>query len=588
MKILLTTLNSKYVHSNLAIRYLRSYCSDLPVEIILKEFNINQNRDYILAEIYKSRADLIAFSCYIWNISSTLQLCSILKQVMPQTKIILGGPEVSFDPENLLQEHSFLDFIIRDEGEESFRELLLILLQEGELGKIAGVTYQQGQEIISGPDRPLIADLDHIPSPFTDRFDEYANKLIYYESSRGCPFNCQYCLSSTLKGVRTFSMKRIQNDLLNLINAGVKKVKFVDRTFNFNSEHALQIMRFLLKHRKNTAFHFEITAHLITDEMLEFLRQVPAGLFQFEIGVQSTNYETLKQIRRKDDFNRLSKVVHVISEYQNIRLHLDLIAGLPAEDYHRFQQSFNDVFKLRPDKLQLGFLKLLKGSGIRKDAEQFDYKYLKSPPYEILENSLISYHEILELKLVEDVLETYYNSHKFELSVDFLIKHYYSLNPFLFFKELKDFWEKEGFQHAPKKDAVLYKLLLDFYQSRFKEDISIFREYLKFDFLRNFRISTLPEWLYSVKIENYKNRCYQFVNDPDNLKKYLPHYCNLEARSILRKILIIPFRFDIFALREEDEIESIDFQPIFVLFDYDNRDPIFNHAHYQMIKFKLD
>ncbi|MCG8643242.1 MAG: DUF4080 domain-containing protein, partial [Desulfobacterales bacterium] len=455
-------------------------------------------------------------------------------------------------------------------------------------GIIAGVTYRQGREIISGPDRPLISDLDQIPSPFNGRFEEYENKLVYYESSRGCPFNCQYCLSSTFKGVRTFSLKRIQDDLLNLINAGVKKVKFVDRTFNFNSEHALQIMRFLLKHRKKTAFHFEITAHLITDEILEFLRQVPAGLFQFEIGVQSTNDETLKQIERNNDFKRLSKVVRVISEYQNIRLHLDLIAGLPEEDYQRFQQSFNHVFKLRPDKLQLGFLKLLKGSGIRQNAAEFGYKYLKSPPYEVLENNIIHFQEILELKLVEDLLETFYNSHKFELSVDFLINYYYRLNPFLFFKELKDFWEEDGFQHAPKKDAVLYKFLLNFFQNRFKEDISILQEYLKFDFLRNFRMSTLPEWLYSVNIENYKNRCYQFVNDPDNLKRYLPHYSNLEARSILRKILIIPFRFDLLATRAKEDLKRINFQPIFILFDYDNRDPIFKQAHYQRIEFKLD
>ncbi len=583
MKVLLTTLNSKYVQSNLAIRYLRAYCAELPIKIVLKEYNINQQLDYVLAEIYKIGADLIGFSCYLWNITPILQLCDSLRKVAPEIKIVLGGPEVSFDPESILQENQYIDYIVRGEGEETFYELLTILLEESSPEQIPGIVYIRDDVVVSGPERSLIANLDQIPSPFLDYLEEFQNKLVYYESSRGCPFNCQYCLSSTFQGVRTFSMDRIKNDLLQLIEAEVPRVKFVDRTFNFKSEHALEIMEFLLRNQRKTNFHFEITAHLISDEILRFLKDVPTGLFQFEIGVQSTHKDTLQKIRRVDDFHRLTEVVRVLSEYKNIHLHLDLIAGLPAENYIRFQQSFNDIFKLKPDNLQLGFLKLLKGSGIRDNADEYGYRYLTEPPYEILANDLLSFAEILELKLVEDLLETFYNSHRFEMSVDFIITRWYWENPYKFFEELKAAWQEGGYNHAPVKDIVLYRFLLEFCLERFAEDQLAIKEYVKYDFLRNNRTSNLPEWLISIDVANYKSRCYQFVNDESKVAKYLPHLQALESRQIMRRILIQPFAFDIFEYQKQGYTGEPKCETFYILFDYERRDSIFGQVESMVV-----
>lgn len=585
MKILLATLNSKYVHSNLAIRYLRAYCQDLPVEMELKEFNINQHLDYIFAEVYRAKPNLVAFSCYIWNVTPTLELCSNLKKVMPELTIVLGGPEVSFDPDVILQNHPTVDFIVKGEGEVTFRELLLQLVNGESPHVIPGLILREGDQIVAGPDRPLMTNLDQIPSPFIDHLDEFENKLVYYESCRGCPFNCQYCLSSTFNGVRTFSRQRIEDDLLRLVNAGVRKVKFVDRTFNFGPDHALHIMKFLLGHHGETSFHFEITAHLLTDEILDFLEKVPAGLFQFEIGVQSTYQPTLKQIRRLDDFDRLTQVVHRLSTMKNIHLHLDLIAGLPKEDYLQFQKSFDDVFQLRPGNLQMGFLKLLKGSGIRESQERYGYKYLEQPPYEVLANDLVSFDQILELKMIEDLLETFYNSHKFESSVEFIIQRKYSDHPFGFFQELMEFWKEKDFHHRPHKDTALYQFLLEFYQEKMGPDLKIFREYLKFDFLRTIRTTVLPDWLNEVEVDDYKERVYQFVNNEEQIRKYLPHLQNLTHRQIMRRILIQPFAFDLLAYQLESFQGSVQMSPYFVLFDYDQRDPLFNRVNYMEIKF---
>lgn len=592
MKVFLTTLNSKFIHSNLAIRYLAAYCRDLPVQMELTEFNINQQQDYILAQIYKAAPDILGFSCYIWNIESTLELCSNLRKILPEVKIILGGPEVSFDAEKIMADHPYIDYIVRGEGEVTFRELLEKLLQLSSKTNpadilIPGLTARVGEQILSGPERPLIANLDDIPSPFlegSNTGEDFANKLVYYESCRGCPFNCQYCLSSTFRGVRTFSIERIKADLRKLIKAGVGKVKFVDRTFNFDPAHALEILRFLLESPQKTTFHFEITAHLLSDEILELLKEAPVGLFQFEIGVQSTHQPTLRAIKRADDFARLQEVVRVVAGYRNIHLHLDLIAGLPGEDYATFQQSFNDVFNLHPDDLQLGFLKLLKGSGIRMDAEKHGYRYTDRAPYEILSNDLISFGEILELKMVEDLLETYYNSHKFEMSLEFIIKRFYEKQPFTFFKDFKDYWEMKGYHHRPHKDITLYQILQEFYLQQIEHDTAIFLEYLKFDFLRNIRTSVLPDWLTHVEVLEYKARVYQFVNNPMNIAEHLPNLEHLDYKQILRRIHIEPFEFDLFQYRQQDFQGDTARDTIFILFDYEERDPIFNQVKYFQVQ----
>lgn len=585
MKILLTTLNAKYVQSNLAIRYLRSSVQDLPLNISLREYNINQRSEYILAEIYRSKADLIAFSCYIWNITPTLEICQILKEVAPEIKLVLGGPEVSFQTENFLNQHPYVDYIVRGEGEETFRQLLLALSERKKLIELPGLTSWSDGEVVSGPERPLTRELDQIPSPFLAHLDEYTNKLVYYESSRGCPFSCQYCLSSTIKGVRTFSLERIKRDLGRLILAEVNKVKFVDRTFNYDPERALEIMRFLIKEQRKTKFHFEITAHLVTDEILKFLRDVPEGLFQFEIGIQSTNGLTLKEINRRDDFQRVREVVQTLRDWKNIHLHLDLICGLPKEDYRSFQRSFNDVFSLKPDKLQLGFLKLLKGSGIREQAKDYGYRYLAKPPYEVLQNDYLSFQQILELKQVEDLLEKYYNSQKCTMAIDFIISREYWDNPYRFFRELAVQWLAKGYHHAPRKDLHLYQFLLEFYQEKNAQDIGLFKEYLKFDLLRQRRISNLPPWLGSEQMPDFKDRCYQFVHDPLKINEYLPSLIDLAGKRILRRIWIEPFSFDLFSYQQQKYTGKISHQEIYLLFDYESRDPISGQVSWRKIVF---
>ena len=423
MKTILTTLNSKYIHTALSIRYLKSYSQDI-TDIDLMEFTINQNVDFIAGEIYKRNPDIIGFSTYIWNRDKTLKVCETIKLVYPDVKIILGGPEVYFDGQDLMVEHWYIDFIVYGEGEITFKELLeSILMGKKDYSYINGLIYRKGDSIIQNPPRKLIKNLDSIPSPYSFIGDEFKNKIVYLVSSRGCPFNCQFCLSSTIKGVRYFSLDRVKEDLEKLIDAKVKQVKFVDRTFNANKEYAMEIMNFIMeKDPHNMNFHFEVTAHLLDDDMLKFLKRAKEGLFQFEIGVQSTNVKTLEAIGRKTNLPKLKKVTEEIKSYNNIHQHLDLIAGLPYEDYDSFKDSFNYVYEIKPEKIQLGFLKLLKGSGLRNKRGKYGFKFLDSPPYEVLETNYISYEEMLKLKGIEDLVEKYYNEGYFEHSIEYIIK----------------------------------------------------------------------------------------------------------------------------------------------------------------------
>jgi len=386
MKALLTTLNSKYIHSALSIRYLKEFCKDI-ADISLMEFTINQNIDYIAGEIYKRKPDIIGFSTYIWNLEHTLRVCEILKLVNPNIKIILGGPEVSFDSEDIMKENWFIDFIISGEGEIPFRELLLSIFDgDRDFSSVKGLTYREGEEIIKNPPGSLLKNLDMIPSPYVEIDKSLEKKIVYYESSRGCPFNCQFCLSSTIKGVRYFSLERVKEDLQRLMDMKVKQVKFVDRTFNANKKYAMEIMEFIMdKDPEDMNFHFEVTAHLIDEDMLQLIKKAKPGLFQFEIGVQSTNERTIEAIGRTTNFGKLKEICKEIKSYKNIHQHLDLIAGLPYEGYESFKKSFNDVYEIKPEKIQLGFLKLLKGSGLRKEKEKYGFKFLDIPPYEVLE-----------------------------------------------------------------------------------------------------------------------------------------------------------------------------------------------------------
>ncbi len=549
MKTILTTLNSKFIHSALSIRYLKAYSKEIPIELM--EFTINQNIDYIVGEIYKKKPDVIGFSTYIWNRNETLNICEILKMVSPNTKIILGGPEVSFDGDELLKKYWFIDFIVYGEGEETFDQLLKRLIDEKhDYDDINGLIYREGDKIIENPPRVLIPNLNSIPSPYRDIEDDFENKIVYFESSRGCPFNCQFCLSSTIKGVRYFGIDRVKEDLGRLIDAKVKQVKFVDRTFNANKEYAMEIMNFIMdKNPKNMNFHFEVTAHLLDEEMLQFIKEAKEGLFQFEIGVQSTNNMTLKAIGRTTDFEKLKSVTEEIKSFRNIHQHLDLIAGLPYEDYNSFKNSFNDVYEIKPEKIQLGFLKLLKGSGLRNKKDEYGFKFLDIPPYEVLETDYIRYEKMIKLKGVEDLVEKYYNEGYFENALEYIITNHYN-TAFDFFEDYLDFWEWRNYHTISHSRNRLYEIFMEFYKYKNFSDIELMNEILKYDYLYNNKNINIPNSIKRVDVSFIQKNKHDILKNQELLNNSLKHYKDNPTKQIINKIHIEKFKFDVMKLFE--------------------------------------
>ena len=576
MKIILTTLNSKFIHSSLSIRYLKAYAKDIPIEIM--EFTINQNLDYIVGEIYKKKPDVIGFSTYIWNREETLAICETLKIINPDIKIILGGPEVSFDGEKILKENWFIDFIIYGEGEASFKELIeTILAGKSEFQNIRGLIFRKGDRIITNLPRELIGNLDTIPSPYRDLGDDFKNKIVYFESSRGCPFNCQFCLSSTIKGVRYFNIDRVKEDLGLLIDANVGQVKFVDRTFNANKKYAMEIMEFIMERDpKNINFHFEVTAHLLDEEMLEFISKAKEGLFQFEIGVQSTNEKTLEAIGRTTDIEKLKIITKRIKGFKNIHQHLDLIVGLPYEDYNSFGNSFNEVYEIRPEKIQLGFLKLLKGSGLRREIDKYGMKFLDKPPYEILETSWIDYGDVLRLKGIEDLVEKYYNEGYFENSIDYIIKNHYN-SPFSFFEDFLDYWEHMKYHTISHSRNSLYEILIDFYKHKDYKDFWIFNEIIKYDYIYNNKNPYLPQGINRIGDKFLRINKHHILKNEIILNKYLGDYKNMATKNIIKRIHIEKFPVDIIRLFNNDYIFKESFKgDNYILFDY--KDKVINRS----------
>ena len=571
MKILLTTLNSKFIHTNLAIRYLRESVKDL-VEVDVREYTINNQLDYILKDIYKNNYDVVFFSTYIWNIYDIVKLCDNLKKVKPEIKIGLGGPEVTYDSESAMEKYEFLDYILCGEGELVFRDLVQHLLGQKKIEDVKGIVYREDKKIIVNEEMELLQNLDEIPSPYENLdIKEYENRIVYYETSRGCPFNCQYCLSSAIKGLRYFSIDRVKRDLKNLIDARVSQIKFIDRTFNANKKFAKEIMEFLMENDNGyTTYHFEVTAHLLDDDMLNFLKNCKEGLFQFEIGVQSTNQKTLDAVGRRDDFEKLSYVVKTIKSFRNIHQHLDLIAGLPYEGYERFEQSFNDVFNLGIEQLQLGFLKMIKGTGMRYSAEKYGYKFKDYAPYEILFNDFMTYDEILKIKDIEEILETYYNSNNFPLSIEYIIRNYYSESPFKFFEEFATYFDKNGYFDVAQGKNQLYKILLDFYNESINKNNDLFNDILKYDYISLGKTSNIPQFFNKLDMEDFKNRCHVFLQDENNISKYLPNFENKPAKHIIKYVHFEPFKFDILELKK-DINKNIDKEDNVVMFVYDDK-----------------
>lgn len=571
MKILLTTLNSKFIHTNLAIRYLKEFVRDL-IEVDMKEYTINNDLDYILKDIYKNEYDIILFSTYIWNVGDIVKLCDNLKKIRPNTKIALGGPEVSYDSYEAMKKYDFVDYILYGEGELIFKDLILHLQGKKEINDVNGLVYRQGNEIIVNEPMELLQNLDEIPSPYENlNPKEYENRIVYYESSRGCPFNCQYCLSSTIPGIRYFSLDRIKSDLKALIDAKVSQIKFIDRTFNANKKVAMEIMDFLMKNDNGyTTYHFEVTAYLIDDKMLEFLADCKEGLFQFEIGVQSTNEKTLDAVGRRDDFKKLSHVVQTVASYRNIHQHLDLIAGLPYEDYKSFENSFNDVFNLGIEHLQLGFLKMIKGTGMRKVADEHGFKYKDYAPYEFLYNNYISYEETLKLKDIEDILERYYNSKNFVLSMRYIIGKFYKQSPFKFFETFAKYFDENGYFDLAQGKNQLYKILMDFYNEKINIDNEVFNDILKYDYISLGKTSNIPQFFNKLDVDDFKNRCHVFLQDNDNLSTYLPSFVDKPAKHIIKYVHFEPFKFNVVDLKNDINTEIREEENV-VLFEYDDK-----------------
>lgn len=500
MKIVLATLNAKYIHTSLALRYLRAYArADFP-DIDLCEYTIKDPVMSIVADIHKRKPDVIGFSCYIWNIQETIPIIEMLRKTNPNVKIVLGGPEVSYDSRMWLERLPDVDCIVINEGEKTFHRVLTEFDRERATGEAArlelipGIVYRADQ----GVQQTFPAEkmnLDEIPSPFDeDDLPTLVNRVVYYECSRGCPFSCSYCLSSIETGVRYFNLDRTLHELKRLIDAGVKTVKFVDRTFNIHRRYALTVFDFLIKNHNGTVFQFEITADILKPDVVQYLAEnAPPGIFRFEIGVQSTNDATNDIVKRRQNWEKLTNTVLGVKNSGKIDQHLDLIAGLPEEDYTSFRKTFNDVFALRPEELQLGFLKMLRGTGVRAEAEKYGYQYMDNAPYEILSNNVLSFDDVIRIKRVEDVLEKYWNAHRADHTVLYLITHEFA-SPFDFFQEFGDYWEERGWNRIGHQLEDLFKRLLQFLESRETKHMEIVLGLMKLDYLKGFKNKPRAIW----------------------------------------------------------------------------------------------
>lgn len=532
-KIVLAGINSQYVHLNLAVRYLKKYVeanSDLKIEIY--ETNINNQVFNIIKDIYELNPDKIIFSTYIWNKEYVVEIVRELKKVLPNVEIILGGPEVSYKWEKFMANMPEVDALLLGEGE---KVILNFLTKKDK--KALGVVYRENGEIIFNGIEPIIENLDIVPFPYEDWELEDRTKIFYYESSRGCPFSCSYCLSSIDKTVRYYSLDRVKKDLKRFLDSPIKLLKFVDRTFNLKKERYMEIWKFLLEnYREGITFHFEINANIFDDETLDFLEKVPKGYFQFEIGVQSINPETMVAIKRNNILDKLAHNIRRIS--RNIHLHLDLIAGLPYETYDIFKNSFNYVYNLKPEMIQLGFLKLLKGTQMYDEVEKYQYKYYSKPPYEVFSNEFITFGELVKLKNLEKMLDYYYNSEKFRYTCDFVINNNFD-TPFAFFEKIADYYDKKGYLKISHKEVALFNILYDFYVENNLKDLDIFVEFLKYDYLALGKSGSYPEWLKSNKDSELHN---QLIKDSE-FKSVREGHKNSELEE---------FKYNIFTNKREN------------------------------------
>ncbi|WML43489.1 B12-binding domain-containing radical SAM protein [Neobacillus sp. PS3-40] len=495
MNVICSTLNAKYIHTNLAIRLLKAYVSP-EFEVLIKEYTLKDPVFNIVSDLFQQNPTVIGFSCYIWNIEETIKVISYLKKVNPSLLIVLGGPEVTYDTSEWMQKIPEVDFIVSGDGEYTFKRLLSEIEANGDFKSIPGITFRNEGQVVSNPQSNEL-DIKSIPSPY--RFEEdiphLSKRITYFETSRGCPFTCLYCQSSIEVGVQYFDREKVKDDLRFLMANGAKTIKFLDRTFNISRSYAMEIFQFLIdEHVPGTVFQFEITADIMRPEVIEFLNQdAPKGLFRFEIGVQSTNDNTNKLVKRKQDFSKLTKIVTLIKKGGKIEQHLDLIAGLPEEDYTSFRKTFDDVFKLRPEEVQLGFLKMLHGTGLRLQAANWDYEYMDYSPYEILSNNTLSFTDVIKIKQVEDVLEKYWNDHRMDRTIDYIVSKVF-VSPFDFFQEFGTFWDKQGWARIGHQLEDLFRRLDAFLQAKSIKDREIISGLMKYDYFKNHKYKPRKPW----------------------------------------------------------------------------------------------
>ena len=582
MKILLAAINAKYIHSNLAVYSLKAYAKEYAEHITIGEYTINNRTDYILEQIYKEKPDVLCFSCYIWNIGYVEELIKEFHKLCPEVPIWLGGPEVSFEVEVFLESHPEVTGIMMGEGEKTFSALCnhyvtgSIALQE-----LAGVAYRDmegGTLHVASQQEPM--NMSDIPFCY-DEIEDFKNRIIYYESSRGCPFNCSYCLSSVDKKLRFRDLELVKKELAFFIEKKVPQIKFVDRTFNCHHQHAMEIWQFVKEHDNGiTNFHFEISADLLNEEELALISTMRPGLIQLEIGVQSTNEATITEIHRTMKLERLKEIVKRIQAAGNIHEHLDLIAGLPYEDYATFAKSFDEIYALKPNQLQLGFLKVLKGSYMYEHAEEYELVYHSEAPYEVLKTRWLSFDDVLKIKQVEEMLEIYYNSGQFEVTMKLMETLFES--PFYMFQQFGEFYEKKGYFGMSHSRIRRCEILLEFVEACFAGKLhgeenafacevgeaeaicAMIKESLTFDLYYRENCKSRPYWAPAISEFKHVTKQYCKNGSLSHVEPFHYHFPDKSQRTL-------------------EKLPEYQEECIYVLFDYEHRDPLDHHANVSIV-----
>lgn len=556
MKVLLTAINAKYIHSNLAVYSLRAYAGKYAQQTEIAEYTINQTMDDILSDIYRKKPDILCLSCYLWNILYVEQLITEIHKVLPKMQIWLGGPEVSYNAVSVMEQYPQVTGVMCGEGEETFLELMEYWNQEREsLDTIKGIVYRENGTCRQNPPRPVM-DLSKVPFVY-DHIEDFQNKIIYYESSRGCPFSCSYCLSSIDKCLRFRNLELVKKELQFFIDHEVPQVKFVDRTFNCKHSHSMAIWTYLKEHdRGKTNFHFEVAADLLNEEEMELIASMRPGLIQLEIGIQSTNPETITEIRRKMNFEEVKRIVKRVQEKGNVHQHLDLIAGLPYEDYERFAQSFRDVYALHPEQLQLGFLKVLKGSYMHEKTRDYELLYQDRPPFEVLSTRWLSYDDVIRLKGVEEMVEVYYNSGQFVNTLRLLEEEF--TDTFALYESLSRYYEENGLHMINHSRITRYEVLFAFIKACVEKNVENYRQMLILDLYLRENVKKRPEFAGEVSVD--KQKASAFYEKEAEERRYLKGYEGYDKRQ----------------LRKMTHLEQINGN--LYVFDYRNRNVLTNQA----------